>query len=112
MTPEQFGQAILESFTEVYGKCYIGTLFINKLPTEGYDIGIAFNHREVALHIAAEIADQKKFLKFFKKELKARQMSIVQFSRVSREYPPLFNKPDGTKPQETPEVLIHPNMNE
>ena len=85
MTREQFGQAILECFSEVYGKSYIGSLFITKLP-KGFDVAIGFNHRETPLHITAEL-DEDKYIEFFKKELRERRFDCTQYSHVSLEYP-------------------------
>ena len=68
MTQEKFGQAILECFSEVYGKIYIGSLFINKRPNGAIDVGIGFNHSETPVHLIAEL-DEEKYIEWFKKEI-------------------------------------------
>lgn len=84
MTQTEFGQAILECFTEVYGKCYIGSLIINKIPG-GFDIGIGFNHRETPLHIMGQM-DEEDFIKYFKKELRKRHFDHDSHSHIAWEY--------------------------
>lgn len=83
MTKEEFSQAILECFSEVYGKLYIGSLIINKRDNGAIDVGIGFNHRETPLHLIAELDDQA-YIKWFKKELKKLKLDHRVYGHVSR----------------------------
>lgn len=83
MTKEEFSQAILKCFSEVYGKIYIGSLFIKKLPNKAIDVAIGFNHRETPLHLTAEL-EEEKYIEWFKKELKKLKLDHRVYGHVSR----------------------------
>lgn len=83
MTKEEFSQAILECFSEVYGEAYIGTLFITKRPNGAIDVAIGFNHSETPLHLTAELSEEK-YIEWFKKELKRLKLNHRVYGHISR----------------------------
>lgn len=83
MTKEEFSQAILECFSEVYGKKYIGSLFITKKPNGAIDVAIGYNHAETPQHLMAEL-NEEDYIKWFKKELWRLRLDQRAYGHVSR----------------------------
>lgn len=83
MTKEEFSQAILGCFLEVYGNYYIGSLFITKRPNKAIDVAIGFNHRETPVHLIAELSEEK-YIEWFKKEIWKMRLDQRAYGHVNR----------------------------
>lgn len=71
---EQLKQAILDTITKVYKKCYIGRLDIVKFKHGGYDVSIYLDCDERPLHIAAQL-EFEDFLQYFEQELRRARLT-------------------------------------
>lgn len=83
MNREEFSQAILKCFSEIYGEIYIGSLFITKKPNKAIDVGIGLNHREAPIHLIAELSEEE-YIEWFKKEIRKMKLNERVFGYVSR----------------------------
>lgn len=86
MTQAEIEQAILDCFMEVYKVKYIGTLKVKRLKPIGLEVRLGIMNDYKPMYISAEL-DDKKFLKFFKKELYDRNLDMVEFFKGVKNYP-------------------------
>lgn len=82
ITKEEFGQAILDCFSEVYGKCFTGKIVISKLP-DRIDVGLGLFSDIDLLHISAQL-NEEEFIPFFKKELKRHRIDASKHASITR----------------------------
>lgn len=77
MTTQEIEQVILEAVQDIYHKKYVGRLEVKKL-SKGYTLSMWFNKPNAPITISAEFQAQD-FIKFVKKELRARHFELVDY---------------------------------
>lgn len=70
---------ILKMVEQTYHKKYIGKLKIKKLNPFGYQISFGLNNNEKPITIAAQIQDEKTFVKYLQQELRVSRFNEVQY---------------------------------
>lgn len=90
MTNEELEQAIREIFLDIYKAEYLGKIWINKLKPYGYEVKLGLQVPEFPLVIYAELKDED-FLKFFREEIKSRNLIKVYYSTLKKEMFPECN---------------------
>lgn len=82
-TIDELKQDILNAFKEIYKVEYVSTIQIKKLEPKGYSVRLGIPNDYKPLYITLEVSDEK-FPKLFRKELRDRQMQLVDFFEGQR----------------------------
>lgn len=85
MTTTELEQVIQDYFLDIYGKCYIGKMSIQKLNPIGYCIRLGMDRTNQPTVIYAELED-KKFLKFLKQQIKDMRLNLIYYGELKLKY--------------------------
>ncbi len=85
MTTKELEQVIQDYFLDIYGKCYVGKLEIQKLDPIGYCISFYMDRPNRPTIFYAELEDDK-FLKLLKQQIKDMRLNLTYFGKLQLKY--------------------------